>query len=141
MLSPPQPPIEHKALLTKGVRNLSLAGMHRSSYRKICRGQNNFPHRRRFLLVLFLPRVFATGSQIQVPPETRHCLPWEGHELVEIGQSYFLMVGSGTRLCTSAQLERAPELLFIRYAAVYDKSWVSHFYTFSFPRKSYQKSY
>lgn len=27
-----------------------------------------------------------------VPPETRHCLPWEGHEVVEIGQSYFLLV-------------------------------------------------
>lgn len=55
---------------------------------------------------------------MQVPPETRHCLPWEGHEAVEIGQSYFLLVGAGTRLHTSAQLEKAPELLFIRYASV-----------------------
>lgn len=55
---------------------------------------------------------------MQVPPETRHCLPWEGHEPVEIDQSYFLLVGVGTRLRTSAQLERAPELLFIRYTVV-----------------------
>ena len=44
--------------------------------------------------------------------------------------SYFLLVGAGTRVHTSTQLERAPELLFIRY-----KSQVSHFYTFSSPRK------
>ena len=42
--------------------------------------------------------------------------------------SYFLLVGAGTRVHTSTQLERAPELLFIRY-----KSQVSHFYTFPLP--------
>ena len=25
---------------------------------------------------------------MQVPPETRCCLPWEGHEVVEIGQLF-----------------------------------------------------
>lgn len=77
---------------------------------------------------------------MQVPPETRHCLPWEGHEVVEIGQSYFLLLGAGTRPRTSTQWERAPELLFIRYVGVENKCRVSRFYNFSSPRNSYQRS-
>jgi hypothetical protein len=89
-----------------------------SHSREIPIGPNIFPYSNVLPLAVFLPRILPLGSQMQVPQQNRHYLPWEDHELVEIGQSSFLPVGAGNRLHTSTQLERAPELLFIRYAAV-----------------------
>lgn len=107
-----------QTLVNNGVSNVSLDGMCGGSAREMCIGPNSFSHRYMLLIVPALPRVFTTRLSDAGPTWDWPCLPWEGSEPVEIGQSYFLLVGVGTRLCTSAQLERAPELLFIRYAAV-----------------------
>ena len=97
--------------------------------------QNGFSYRYLLLLMLLLSRVFTARLS--------RCRSHLRPDAVCLGRvmkwwrlvGYFLLVGAGTRLHTSTQLERAPELLFIRYMDVSYKSQVSHCYTFSSPRK------
>lgn len=56
----PQPPIECKAKLKNGVRNFSPTNICDGSTRKICIGQNSFPHIYILLLLLSLSRVVTT---------------------------------------------------------------------------------
>lgn len=67
-----------------------------------------------------------------------NCLLWEDHELVESGQSSFLLPGPGNRLCSLHPVVKGPRLLFIWYAAV-QKSKVSPFSTYLVLKKSHQQ--